>query len=341
MFFENTLLASAVRIERDLPTNLNDEDLHDFIGHDVYQTCDSVLRHFPWAQVSSASLIYKNLVVDSESLFSRRHHKYYQTRHLAKKLLLANKVTLDSTKNYLLATDQESGGHFHWLTEVLPRLWQIREQAHQFVLLLPDIPYIRSIGIESIGMLGFDFKDIVWMRDDQFFKVPNLFHISKVAQSGKMHDGMMKELRQDFTSGTLNASRKIYISRADATRRKVLNDEDLTEMLMGHGFEVFTGDRISLKQQIELFSECGIIIGIHGAGLSNCLFMPPGTVVELKKKEPTYAYWHLAGSLGHKYYYYNGIPDSDRSLIGTGCNLTIAVRDFEKNILGLLEKVEV
>lgn len=42
---------------------------------------------------------------------------------------------------------------------------------------------------------------------------------------------------------------------------------------------------------------------------------------------------HLTDSLGHKYYYYNGIPDSEKTIIGNGCNLTIPVRHFENEIL--------
>jgi len=60
---------------------------------------------------------------------------------------------------------------------------------------------------------------------------------------------------------------------------------------------------------------------------------PAGNVVELRKREKNYGYWHLADSLDHKYYYYHGIADSDASLIGSGSNLTIPVDDFESDIL--------
>jgi len=44
----------------------------------------------------------------------------------------------------------------------------------------------------------------------------------------------------------------------------------------------------------------------------------------------------LAESVGHEYYYYHGVPDSDLSLIGRGCNLTIPVDDFEEKILKII-----
>jgi hypothetical protein len=69
--------------------------------------------------------------------------------------------------------------------------------------------------------------------------------------------------------------------------------------------------------------------------------MPPGgQVVELRKREPNYGYWHLAESIGHEYYYYHGVPSSDMSLTGKGCDLTIDVDDFEREILAPLAKNE-
>jgi capsular polysaccharide biosynthesis protein len=331
------ILKPAVKVERDMPMDMEAGDLADYAESAVYATYDSRLRHLPNARVSSDSLIYRNLMVDKESLYLSKNQSYYQTRHLVKKFLFGKKVTLDRSKNYLLATDQESSGHYHWLTEVLPRLWLIRERAPEFTLLLPDNPYVRTIGLESLDLLGFEFEDIFWMRNDEFLKVSNLFHVTKLARTGYLHDEIMKELRHAFIGEGAAGKRKVYISRADAERRKILNDDDLIRVLLDAGFEIFTRNEMDLKQQVKLFSECGVIAGIHGAGLTNCLFMREGTVVELKKNEPTIAYWHLAGSLGHKYYYYNGVPDSDQSLIGTGCNLTIPITDFENRVLKKIE----
>lgn len=324
-------------VDRAEPANLSEKDRRDYSDLGKYATYKSILRCLSNVRVSPASLIYKNFIVDSQSLYSQRYKTYYQTRHLAKNFLLAKSVLLSKSENYLLATDQESEGHFHWLTEVLPRLWLIRERAPEFVLLLPDKPYIRTIGLESLSLLGLNFADIVWMSEGQFLKVPNLYHISKLSPSGQMHDGIMHELRDAFVGARPQGANRVYISRAGAWRRKILNDHELIAILRNYGFEVFSGEGMNLEQQVELFSACNIAVGIHGAGLSNCLFMRPGTVVELKKSELTYAYWNLAGSLGHKYYYYNGIPDSKQSLIGTGCNLIIPVGHFEQEIISTLE----
>jgi capsular polysaccharide biosynthesis protein len=149
-----------------------------------------------------------------------------------------------------------------------------------------------------------------------------------------MDDAIMKDLNRAFIGERPPGTKKFYVSRERARFRKVLNEKELESRLRHYGFEIIQPDDWTLSEQISAFSECSTLIGIHGAGLTNCLFMPPGgKVIELKKREPNYGYWHLAESVGHQYFYFHGVPDSDLSLIGRGCNLTIPVDEIEEEIL--------
>jgi capsular polysaccharide biosynthesis protein len=252
-------------------------------------------------------------------------------------ILTTRKVRLDSAEDYLLATDQESINHFHWFTEALPRLWLVKDRAAGFVLMLADTPYMRSIAAESLRLAGLRFKEIFWMQSGEFYTVPRLHHISKISRTGQMNDAIMTELNRAFVSEKPPGDRKLYVSRAAAKFRKVLNEEELQERLKSFGFEIIQTEDLSLAEQIATFSECHTLVGIHGAGLTNCLFMRAGgIVVELRKREPNYGYWHLAESVGHEYLYYHGMPDSELSLIGRGCNLIIPVDDFEEKILKII-----
>jgi hypothetical protein len=59
---------------------------------------------------------------------------------------------------------------------------------------------------------------------------------------------------------------------------------------------------------------------------------PGGMVMELRKRERNFGYWHLADALDHSFYYFHGKPDSEKSLIGDGCNLTIELEEFEAEL---------
>lgn len=335
------LLAAALKAEMNWPVNMTDEDRIDFESERIYVTNDTYLKHLRNVWVSPDSVIYKNGLLFKASLPSKDHVSYYTIRHFLKKIVFGKKKTLDSNKKYLLVTDVWSAGHFHWFCDILPKLVALGDSSREFVLLLPDAPYLRTIGIESLIKLQVAFEDIVWMKADSFYKTRNLFFIPPLSPSGRMHPELIKKLRQRLVGDGQPGKKRIYISRQKASYRKILNEEALFTVLKKHGFEMLHAEGLTLSDQIDIFSSAENLISIHGAGLTNCFFMHPvSKVVELRRREgggTNVGYWHLADSLGHRFYYYNGITDSDQPLVGRGCNLTIPPSDFEQKILVSLQ----
>lgn len=331
---EQTMIAHTTVIDRQLPANSTALDVELFKDRLQYLTRGSTLIHLSKCRVSPDSVVYDGLSLVEYSLAAPDQAPYYRKRHLAKKILTAKGVTLAKNRRYLLVTDPWSPGHYHWLTEVLPKLYAMGERTQEYVLLLPRSGYIERIGIESLRLLNLIFQDIVWMEPDAFYKVPDLYYVTRIADRGELDDQVMQALNRKLLSDTVPGERRLYISRVRANFRKVLNESEFTHLLSSYGFETIHSEALSLTDQIEIFSRSNTIIGLHGAGLTNSLFMPPGgSVVELRKREKNYAYWHLADALGHKYFYYHGTPDSEMSLIGRGCNLTIDLKEFEDRLL--------
>lgn len=327
----------SVPTQRRLPVNYDPHDADFFEGERNYETSECCLSELANAVVTPESIVYQSGMLVKETLYEGRFKTYYRLRYPLKTFLKSKKIALPANVRYLLATDTESGGHFHWMTETMPRLLNLRESAGEFVLLLPDTAYMREIAMAALRMAKISFADFVFMRPGEIYAARDLSYVSRVAPTGRMHDPLMKELNEIFSADASPATRRLYISRSRAKFRRVLNEDALTSMLVNNGFEVVYGEGLSLAEQIELFSAGRDLIGIHGAGLTNCLFMRPGAnVVELRRREINVGYWFLADSLGHNYYYYNGTPDSDKTIIGRGCNLTIDVDDFEKSIIGRL-----
>ena len=325
-----TLLRES-NIIRKPPVNYVSNDAELYESSFEYTSRAPVLHRLGPVRVSSDSVVYKGMNLVGETVVNENQVPYYRFRHLVKKMLSGRPITLSRKNKYLLITDAWSAGHYHWFTEVVPKLLLIEAQAREFVLLLPDTPYVRTIGIESIKLLGVLFADVQWMEDSAFYEVPDLYYISRIAAPGQVNDSLMQEINLRLVTKELRAKRRFYVSRSDAKIRKVLNEEELEPVLTNHGYEIIRPEGRSLAQQINLFSKCDSLLGIHGAGLTNCLFMPPGgTVIELLKREPNHGYWHLASSLGHQYFYLHGTPDSELSLIGKGCNLTVSPTELDR-----------
>lgn len=74
-------------------------------------------------------------------------------------------------------------------------------------------------------------------------------------------------------------SRRIFISRANASKRRMVNEEEVAEFLRAFGFESVTLEEMSYLEQIEMFADASVVIGQHGAGLTNLLYVPPETTV--------------------------------------------------------------
>lgn len=75
------------------------------------------------------------------------------------------------------------------------------------------------------------------------------------------------------------SARRIYISRDDAVRRRVVNEKEVIAMLARHGFESCVTGRMPFGEQARLFAGAEAIVAPHGAGLANMMFCKPGTKV--------------------------------------------------------------
>ncbi len=76
--------------------------------------------------------------------------------------------------------------------------------------------------------------------------------------------------------------KRIYVTRGNVKRRKVINEEQVVQSLEKYGFTTVSMDGKSLREQIQIFASAEAIVAPHGAALTNLLFIQPGTkVIEL------------------------------------------------------------
>ena len=73
--------------------------------------------------------------------------------------------------------------------------------------------------------------------------------------------------------------RLLYVSRLDAGLRRLFDEERLVAILRGCGFTILEGSGLTYDQQIAAFHHAEMVVGVHGAGLTNLGFCRPGTTV--------------------------------------------------------------
>ena len=85
-------------------------------------------------------------------------------------------------------------------------------------------------------------------------------------------------------------ARGIYVSRAIAPRRRLANEPELIDALDSIGIESVRLESLNVQEQAAVFSEAKLVLGVHGAGLTNTIFCSPDTpVIEILPEQPVFA----------------------------------------------------
>ncbi len=71
----------------------------------------------------------------------------------------------------------------------------------------------------------------------------------------------------------------LFVSRRDSNLRVMHNEAELEAALRPLGFTTFVAGEAPVTEQIRAFSRARVIVGAHGAGLTNLIFAPPGAFV--------------------------------------------------------------
>ncbi|HEX3864592.1 MAG TPA: glycosyltransferase family 61 protein [Stellaceae bacterium] len=121
-----------------------------------------------------------------------------------------------------------------------------------------------------------------------------------------VHPALLKPFRQLAFETTLPRplyNDRIYIDRG--TNRGAENRDELLELLARYEFEVLKLETMSAVEQINAFRFAKVILGEHGAGLSNIIFCEnpsDATLIEIMPRSfGTGAYWYLAAGVNVNY----------------------------------------
>lgn len=76
-----------------------------------------------------------------------------------------------------------------------------------------------------------------------------------------------------------NAGRRLYISRRGTKLRQIVNEDEMVAALKRLDFTVLEAKWSNHPEQLAAFSAADVIVGVHGAGLTNIIFSAPGTKV--------------------------------------------------------------
>jgi hypothetical protein len=205
-------------------------------------------------------------------------------------------------------TGAGSKGYFHWMLDVLPKAEIIRTQCSDidgWIIPKFDGPFVAQ-SLDLAGISG-PFCPI---DDIGYIIAENAIVASIPSESGNPPTWVRHFYDSMGVGSRVNTqSRKIYVSRAQTRRRRILNENDLLKRITPYGYEKVQLEDLSVAEQIALFRSAKSIIAPHGAGLTNVVFAPSGTrILEIFSEDyVNVCYWAL-GCISNMDYAYITTP---------------------------------
>ncbi|UOQ96694.1 glycosyltransferase family 61 protein [Hymenobacter sp. 5317J-9] len=212
------------------------------------------------------------------------------------------------------------GNYYHWLIDSLPRLHLLREAG-----LFDEIDYFlvydrkNQFVLDSLLHLGIADARIVDVTTHRHLQAERLLVTSPVRAGGRHSPPWVRTFLQQaylpVPAATRRFAPRVYISRRDASMRRVLNEAEAEQILAGLGFKTYVLSDLSFIEKVALFSGAEAIVATVGAGMANLMFATPGTpVLELHPHtfvEPESM--DTAYRVGLPYYWLTCQPSSERS----------------------------
>lgn len=326
-------MRQEITVKRTLPVNLDPKD------YPLFEPALSVTfeRLFP--------VHLKNIWILQDTVFSPGELKFYSSHsHIADlgALQFAKRAIFCSTKAWrkipkgTWITDEWSANYFHWMTDCMPRIWEGLERDPSSPIILPES--YRSLGYVTQTLDLLKLK-VEYFKSRENLRVDTLILTARTATFPNFNPPLTQKTREKLATGVGKSPwKKVYVSRKLAPKRKAHNELEVELKLRKRGFEIVYAEQLTVKQQIDLMAETKLLACLHGAALTNILFLPKeAKVLELRNigDSITQCYFNLASALELDYFYTLNKGDH-RDTITT--DFTIDLNALESTI-DLIEKL--
>ena len=193
--------------------------------------------------------------------------------------------------------------YHHWILDLLPRLDLLQSAGTEFDQVL--VPPMRAFHRETLERAGVSLSAVVVHEKKSYRSLDRLVLPSFPGQYGQATPRVCDYVRELFSAEIAGRqeTKRLYVGRGDASRRRLRNEDEVLAMLKPLGFEEVSMAGHTVAEQAELLASAEAVVGAHGGALTNLVFCQPGTkVVELFGARYTPGcYWAIAVTLGLRY----------------------------------------
>lgn len=217
--------------------------------------------------------------------------------------------------------------YYHWLLEDLTRVQVLRDLGvddRSLRYVIRNRP--AAIVLESLERLGIS-RDRVLFLTPQTYRFRSLFVPSRLVTKKWVAPRLIQFLHDHLPPPSRpGLPRRFFVSRNDASMRRVSNEEEILQRLEPYGVvRVSLGD-MSLAGQTALFAQAELVIGPHGAAMANLAFCRETTsLIELSPYRWHPCFGELSGLVGCPHYLVFPRREVQKvgrvpATFGSGCN---------------------
>lgn len=210
----------------------------------------------------------------------------------------------------------------HWLVDDLPALAAVPilraryRQMHVITTSLgPAMDATRDDGV-AVALGGapltacrFVHENYVWRFDELHYVTPATYHpMLKNPAALTYLRSLLAQPGMAAAPAVLGP--RLFVNRSAAFRRRLLNEDEIVRTASSFGFREVFPERMSPREQWLAFGSARQVVGLMGAGMTNTLFMPPGSEILHLAFEgwPDPFFWDLAAMAGQSYRVMFGSP---------------------------------
>lgn len=235
-----------------------------------------IIGHNPIALSESSNLIQENL-------FRTRDRNRPAINYLSPYDLKALVGIGNRRQNYLrgqyclLASFWDNFGH--WIPEHLLKICTLIEagldisKVNFIVRSNPDGFKIKLLEAAGISPSQIIFWNKSFLRVEELL-VPSYPQITK-----ERLDWINRLVPIDSTS-SFDSNKRIYLSRQKQNHRKIINEEEVQEVLQKYNFLTIYPEELSFADQVSLIRKSTLLFGPQGSAFTLQIFMPNGSILE-------------------------------------------------------------
>ncbi|WP_044212796.1 DUF563 domain-containing protein [Flammeovirga sp. OC4] len=313
---DNNLLSPAEVVElSSLPLNLCLEDREYYNSIRTYCAEESKLVQINNLFVNHESLLFKPLFNIIDESFVRKSQSDAFQKSKREKIVFI-------IKNYLLRfsstqidedivwfIDNYSQTYFHWITEALPRLFLIYKIDPKITIALPS--YYKDMNYVSQSLSCFNGINIKWIENSRKYRLNKVSIPTQAGTPACYHKTLLLEFKNYILNQIISKDNnpypsRVYISRNKGNKRIVINEDKVLNILSHFGYTTIYNEDLSWQEQIKYAYHAKSIVSIHGAGLTNVLFMESkASVLEFRHDNNNFwdCFYRLSALNEINYYY--------------------------------------